>query len=154
MYESLQTMVADKCHKDSFMPTRRTLQLYLHRCVLLRNSYCAILPQQTMATPIHKDPLCEFSKFLSCGHNKLWLPTSTNNLSDFSDVVSCAHNKQWLPKCCFLWPQQTIAAPIYKYLLCEFWIISESLSRIKQAKNAFKMSISRQLMSVYSRMIK
>ena len=34
----------------------------------------AILPQQTMAAPIHKYPLCDFSNVLSCGHNKLWLP--------------------------------------------------------------------------------
>jgi len=67
----------------------------------------ATLSQQTMATPIYKDPLCDFSKFLSSGHNKLWLPTSTNNLSvtsqmlfrvpttnnDFPNVVSCGHNK-------------------------------------------------------------
>jgi len=172
---------------------------------------CFLWPQQTMAAPIHKYPLCDFSNVVSCGHNKLWLPPSTNTLSVTSQMFfpvattnygcphlqipsvtsqmlfpvattnyGCPHPQipsMWLLKCSFMWPQQTMAAPstntlygtsqmlfpvatrnygcpIYKYPLCEFWIISESLSRIKQAKNAFKMSISRQLMSVHSNMIK
>ena len=99
IYESLQTIVADKCHKDSFLPTRWTLQL----------------PQ-----------MCTFKERLQCQevlhyHNKLWLPPSTKTLSvtsqNFFPVATtnygCPHlqiTSLWLLRCCFVCPQQTMTS--------------------------------------------